>query len=166
MVYELSPKLKTAPPAPDVRGNDPPRSTSGKYESLRPIQVRMQRARDRQVMYSTVSFTKSLCPSLRDFFLLAASSSVWDCRLIRRRRKMLAEDVNLPARWSSRQGLNLAFTLSANFCRPPCWPCDSRAGRRTSDVLRCRSFKIITSSSKSSGNFPPNTTQHCTATDC
>ena len=30
----------------------------------------------------------------KDFFLLSASSSVWDCRLIRRPAKMLAENVN------------------------------------------------------------------------
>jgi hypothetical protein len=30
----------------------------------------------------------------KDFFLLGASSSVWDCRLIVDRRKMLAENVN------------------------------------------------------------------------
>jgi hypothetical protein len=30
----------------------------------------------------------------KDFFLLSASSSIWDCRLIRRPAKMLAENVN------------------------------------------------------------------------
>jgi len=95
-----------------------------------------------------VSFAKSLCPILeRDFFLLGASSSVWDCRRFVDRRKMLAGNVNCARpgykerrlairKWllslrcdcitmvqpaESRQGLNMAFTRRADFCRPTCW---------------------------------------------
>src|SRR5882724_8763035 len=83
----------------------------------------------------------------KDLFLFGGSSSVWDCRLIRRpakdarrRREPCLGRVTRKSVWSqekfllslrchritmvqpaeSRKGLNLAFTL-ANFCRPTCW---------------------------------------------
>ena len=84
----------------------------------------------------------------KDFFLLGASSSVWDCRLIcrpakdaRRKSEPCLGRVTRKSVWSSedlllslrchcitmvqpaesRKGLNLAFTRRANFCRPTCW---------------------------------------------
>ena len=84
----------------------------------------------------------------KDFSLLGAGSSVWDCTLIRRLAKVARRKSELclgrvtrnglcsseelllslschripmvqPA--ESRQGLNLAFTRRADFCRPTCW---------------------------------------------
>ena len=84
----------------------------------------------------------------KDFFLLGASSSVWDCRLIcrpakdaRRKSEPCLGRVTRKSVWSSedlllslrchcitmvqpaesRKGLNLAFTRRANFCRPTSW---------------------------------------------
>jgi hypothetical protein len=79
--------------------------------------------------------------------VVGGGSSVWDCMLIRRSAKMLAENVDgalsgfkkrirLPEKQllnlrchritmvqatESRKGLNLPFTRRANFCRPSCW---------------------------------------------
>jgi hypothetical protein len=85
----------------------------------------------------------------RDFAVLGATSSAWDCRLIRRPTKILAEILNRAAAGlqekasgrlkkqhlltlrcrcipmvqaaESRQGLNLAFGSRADCCRPTRW---------------------------------------------
>jgi hypothetical protein len=80
--------------------------------------------------FDNLSFAKSSCTTLKGFISPWGGSSVWDCMLIRRSAKLLAENVDCPGRVSKK---NLALRKTALKSTLP--PHNDGVARRVSERI-------------------------------